>query len=184
MNRLKLFFLLGVFAVLSSIEGFAQKYFTKNASVRFFSKAPLENIEAKNSQAICVVEVSSMEIEVSMLMRAFEFHKALMQEHFNENYVESDKFPKSNFKGKITSPENLSTQGSFPAKVKGQLSLHGVTHEIEAEGKITVSGDKISIESVFFIKPEDYGIKIEKMYLDKIAKEIEVTVLAQLQKKQ
>src|SRR3982750_2211619 len=85
-----------------SIAAFSQnRYFTKTGKVSFFSKASLENIEAHNKNAVSVFDRTTGQVEVSILMKAFEFEKALMEEHFNENYVESDKFPKSVFKGKI-----------------------------------------------------------------------------------
>ncbi len=172
-------------SLLISYSAVAQKFYTKNAKIRFFSKAPLENIEAINSQAICVLDASTMDIQFSMLMRSFEFEKALMQEHFNENYVESNKYPKATFKGQLLSPKNLPPSGNkVAAKVKGEMTLHGVTRSVEADGFITVSDDKVKIESVFQLMPEDYGIKIEKMYIDKIAKTLEIKVLADLQKKE
>ncbi len=101
-----------------------------------------------------------------------------MQEHFNENYMESDKFPKSNFKGKI---DNLSKidfkkDGTYPAEVSGDLTIHGVTKHITTKGTIVVKGSTITANSKFMVVPTDYGIRIPIIVENKIAKEMQVTV--------
>src|ERR1044071_9234988 len=108
-----------------SISGFSQnRYFTRTGKVSFYSKAALENIEAHNKNAVSVFDRSTGQVAVSILMKAFEFEKALMEEHFNENYVESDKFPKAVFKGKIVDLSwiDFSKNGKYTATVVGQLS--------------------------------------------------------------
>ena len=122
-------------------------------------------------------------MEFAVLIKGFEFKKALMQEHFNENYLESDKFPKATFKGKIVnnSDVNYKKDGTYKVKTKGQLTIHGVTKEVEADGTIEVKGGKIVGTSTFNVNPEDYKISIPNLVRDKIAKQIKVTVKADYQ---
>ncbi len=171
--------------LLVSLSGRAQtKYFTKAGRVSFFSKAPLENIEAHNTQAVCVLDVPNGDIQFAVLMTAFQFQKALMQEHFNENYVESSRYPKAIFKGKILNPETINWQADreYSVQVQGDITLHGVTKTLTAEGTLSIFGGKIHLASQFMLMPADFKIKIEKLHLDKIAKQIEVTVEATLEK--
>lgn len=156
----------------------AQKYFTRTGHVHFFSATPMENIEAHNYKATSVMDISTGDIEFSMLIMAFEFEKALMQEHFNENYMESEKFPKATFKGKITNLDKIdfTKDGTYPATVTGKMTIHGVTKEVTTNGNITVKGGKISASSVFNVAPADYDITIPAVVKDNIAKDIKVTV--------
>ena len=159
------------------------KYFTRNGTVTFFSSAPMEDITAENYNAIAVVDTESGAMEFSVLMKSFNFKKALMQEHFNENYVESDEFPKSTFKAKILNLDEIdfTKDGSYPAKTEGEMTIHGVTHSIAPDGTIVVKDGKVNLESKFIVKPEDYDIEIPDVVREKIAKEIEVTVMADLE---
>ena len=164
-----------VLFALISITAFAQqKYFTKSGKVTFYSKAPLEDIEAKNKNAVSVFDVTTGKIEVSILMKAFEFEKALMQEHFNENYVESDKFPKSVFKGMINdlSKVDLIKNGKYNTTVSGKLSMHGETRDVTAPVTFTVNNGIINAISEFKVVLEDYKISIPSIVNDKIGKEV------------
>lgn len=168
---------------LSTI-GFSQdKYFTRNANITFFSSTPVEDIKADNYSATAVLDTKSGAMEFSVLMKSFNFKKALMQEHFNENYVESTKFPKSVFKGTIEnlSDVDFSKDGEYPVTVSGEITLHGVTKKISAPGTLIVSTEKINSNAVFTLSPEDFDIEIPSVVRDKIAKEIEVTVAAELE---
>ena len=111
-------------------------------------------------------------------MKGFQFEKALMQEHFNEKYVESDKYPKTVFKGKVTNIEEIdfTKDGEYPAKVKGALTIHGVTKEVEAEGKFVIENGEVSATASFPIAVADYEIKIPSVVRDNIAKEVEISV--------
>lgn len=158
----------------------AQKYYTKSGKIYFdaTSSSSPEKIEATNRTATCVVDVSTGAIQFSMLMKGFEFERALMQEHFNENYVESHKFPKAEFKGKIKDNHEIdyTKDGTYKAKVKGDLIIHGETKEVEAEGKFIVKGGKITAEADFSIKLSDFKISIPGLVADKIAKTAKITV--------
>ena len=153
-------------------------YFTKTGHVSFFSSTPMENIEAHNRKATSMINTSTGEVEFSLLIIAFEFEKALMQDHFNENYMESAKYPKSVFKGRITNLDkiNFAANGTYPADITGKLTIHGVTREISTKGTFTVKDGKIQSSAGFLVKPADYNIAIPKLVSDKIAKDIKVSV--------
>ncbi len=150
------------------------KYFTRDGFISFFSSTPMEDIKANNSKVSCIVDITSGKIEIAVLMKAFEFKKALMEEHFNENYVESEKYPKATFSGTILNIKeiNFSKNGAYPSSVKGSLTIHGVTKEITSEGIIEVIDGNVKMISEFKVSPEDYKIEIPGVVRDKIAKEM------------
>lgn len=170
-----LFGLFGLFAI-SALP--AQKYFTREGKVSFLSDAKVEKIEAVNKTATSVYDAATGKMEFAVLVKAFQFEKALMQEHFNENYMESDKFPKASFKGAIGDFKsiNLAKDGVYPVKVKGQLTIHGVTKDVETEGKFTVKGGVVSAVSSFTVAVADYGIEIPSLVRDNIAKTVQIDV--------
>lgn len=178
MKRIHYFCVLFSLLTLQSMS--QERYFTRNGKVSFYSDAQTEKIEAHNSQATSVLDVTTGNFEFAVLMKAFEFEKALMMEHFHENYAESDKFPKSVFKGSITnmSSVNLSKDGSYPVQYKGSLTMHGVTKEITGTGTLEVKGGKIITASTFMILLADYNIQIPALVKDKVAKEVKVVVNA------
>ncbi len=148
----KLLFL--TLAVSASIApAFAQKYLSKAAQVSFFSKTAMENIEAHNRQGTTVVDFEKKEMVFTVLMKSFEFEKALMQEHFNEKYVESATYPKATFKGKFTPKGELAPvkDGVYPVTVEGTMEIKGKTNPVKAEGVFTVKGGKLSGTSKFEI---------------------------------
>src|SRR5881398_184625 len=104
MEKIIFFFLL---SAIISINANAQKFYTKNGLISFYSKAPVEDIKADNNQVLSVINTQTGEIQFSLLNTGFHFKKALMEEHFNEDYMESDKYSKSTFKGKITNLSNI-----------------------------------------------------------------------------
>lgn len=172
-----------VFAMLLFTGIFANaqnKYFDKNCDITFLSSTPLEKIEGNNSSAVSVLDISTGAMDFAVLNTAFEFHQALLQEHFNENYMESEKYPKATFKGTIKnlSSINFKADGSYPADVSGTLTMHGVSKEIQVKGTIKVSGGVIQAQSAFSVKPEDYNIEIPSVVKDKIAKDISINVSA------
>ncbi len=156
----------------------AQKFYTKNGSISFFSKTPVEDIKADNNQVMAVINTQTGELQFSLLTKGFHFKKALMEEHFNADYMESDKFPKATFKGAITdiSKVNFAKDGSYAVAVSGDLTIHGVTKKTTANSTIAIKDGKIAGTSKFTITVADYGIVIPKIYRDNIAKTIEITV--------
>lgn len=170
--------LLIVVGVLASLGVTAQKYYTKSGKITFFSSAPMEDIEAIHKSAVALLDTKTGDIQFAVLMKGFEFKKALMQEHFNRNYVESDKYPKAEFKGQISnnSEMNYTADGTYNAKAKGKLTIHGETKDVEVSGTITVKDGKLTLHSVFDVLVADYKITIPKMYKDNISKSIKITV--------
>lgn len=163
----------------------AQKYYTKNGDVSFFSKTAMEDIKADNNQVMSVLNVPTGELQFSLLVKSFHFEKALMEEHFNENYLESDKFPKSTFKGTITDigTVNFSKDGSYPVTVSGDLTIHGVTNKVTTKGSILISGGKITGKSTFKVALADYKIDVPKVVEKNISKTIDITVNCLFDKK-
>lgn len=155
-----------------------QKYITKNGYISFFSHTPIEDIKADNNQVASVLDITTGEIAFQVLIRSFHFEKALMEEHFNENYLESDKFPKSTFTGKITNLSGIdfSKKGTYDASVEGDLTIHGVTRKVSTTGQIEIADEDIIASSKFNITPEDYNISIPAVVRNNIAKIFEVTV--------
>lgn len=166
--------------VVTSFTAFGQKYFTKTANVSFFSTTAMENIDAKSNQTTSIIDFATGDVVFKMLIKTFQFEKALMQEHFNEKYLESDKFPESTFKGKIEniSSVNLKKDGEYKVNVTGDLTIHGVTKSYTTIGVITVSGDKISVNAKFPVTVADHGVKIPGAVKDNIAETVDVTVVA------
>jgi hypothetical protein len=175
-----------ILALLLTASAYVQaqdKFFTKSGKIEFFSSAPMEDIEARNKTVTAVLDAKSGALQFSVLMKAFEFQKALMQEHFNENYVESHKYPKGEFRGTIVnnSDINYSKPGTYPATVKGQLTIHGVTREVVTTGTITVDGTNLMATSSFRIKLSDYNIKVPSVVKDKLSNNIKITVDTKLE---
>lgn len=156
----------------------AQKYFTKTGYISFFSSTPIENIEANNYQVTSVLDFSNGEMAFSLLMKGFEFEKALMQEHFNEKYVESDQFPKAKFVGAITNYKNvnLKKDGVFKVEVYGEMTIHGVTNKVRTDGTLEINDGKIIGLATFNLALKDYKINIPSIVSDKIAKEVTISV--------
>jgi polyisoprenoid-binding protein YceI len=180
MIKMKKTILSAALALMSVYSVHAQKlFYTRNGHIDFFSSTAMENIKADNDKVSSVINITTGDLEFSVLNMAFQFEKALMQEHFNENYMESAKFPKSSFKGKIVNLDkiNFETEGTYTADVTGDITIHGVTKTITTTGTITVKDGKFKAESNFLLKPEDFNIKIPNLVKNNIAKEIKVTVV-------
>jgi polyisoprenoid-binding protein YceI len=170
--------------LMTATTVYSQKYMTRNGHIRFFSSAPLEDIEAHNKQVNAALDTESGDFVFRVLIRSFEFEKALMQEHFNENYLESHKFPNASFQGKVTnlSEIDFTKDGAYEATVEGKLTIHGVTNDIVEKGTFTVKDGVIEGFSKFDVKVADYDIKIPSAVTDNIAESIEVTVDVKLEK--
>lgn len=160
--------------ILFPLTVFGQKYVSENAYVRFYSSAPIEDIEAENTNANSVIDLENGSVVYSIKITGFEFEKSLMQEHFNENYMDSEKYPKSTFSGKIVDWKNES--GKREVKVTGDLTIHGVTKQVTLPGTIDVGDGTVKVESVFTVRLEEYKVKIPKAVFYNIAEEVEVTV--------
>lgn len=159
----------------------AQIYIATSCEVSFFSAAPLENIEAVNKSARPVLSTATNDIQVKIPISNFQFEKALMQEHFNENYMETEKYPNAIFKGKIQENIDWSKDGVHKVTVKGNLEIHGVTKERTLDGTVTIKDGKIMIASKFMVRVADHNIKVPSMYIQNIAESVAVTINATLE---
>jgi len=162
----------------------AQKFMTKNGTIKFFSDTPMEKIEGTNRQVNSALDFTTGNFVFKALIQGFEFEKALMQEHFNENYMESDKFQNSTFSGKITNIKevNLAKDGVYKVLAEGDLTMHGVTNKVKVNGTLEVKGGKILGKAGFNVSPKDYNITIPKAVIKNISEAIQVDVTISLDK--
>lgn len=161
-----------------SMHSYAQRWMTRTGKVSFFSSTPIENIEAVNNEVAGAINTATGETGFIVPVKSFKFDKALMQEHFNESYMESDQYPKAVYQGKIAdfSKVNFNKDGSYNVTTKGQLTIHGITKSVSIPGTIIVKNGTVSIYSKFNVAPADYGIKVPSVTASKIASSIAVTV--------
>ncbi|MEL7146884.1 MAG: YceI family protein [Bacteroidota bacterium] len=152
----------------------AQKFQSSKSHVKFFSDAPVEDIEAVNETARSIIDVETGELVYAVTIKDFQFDKSLMQEHFNENYMESEKYPKSTLNAKIQNWNG--EKGVHEVTVAGELTIHGVTKKVEIDGTINYDGDMIKVSAKFPVELKEYKIKIPKVVFMNIAEVIEVTV--------
>jgi polyisoprenoid-binding protein YceI len=157
----------------------AQILMTKNATISFHSHTFLENIDAVNDNVMAVIDAGKKNIAFSLLMKQFEFPRKLMQQHFNENYVESDKYPKATFSGSYNETADLSKEGTYPLKVTGKLTIHGVTKDVQIPATLTVKSGLITGTTTFKLNPKDFNIEIPFIVREKIEKENTVKVKAE-----
>lgn len=171
-------FVILCFFLLYTLTVTAQKYFTKNGYISFEAGTTLEDIVATNKTAASVLDAATGRIEFAVLIKGFEFRRALMQEHFNENYLESSKYPRASFKGNILNIRSVSFQkaGTYPVTVKGTMEIHGVKKEMQTAGIIKVSSTAVQARARFVVTISDYKISIPGIVRDKISKTATVDV--------
>ncbi|NOT73492.1 MAG: YceI family protein [Cyclobacteriaceae bacterium] len=171
--------------LIQCATAFAQLYMTRSAKVSFFSKTNMENIDGTNNEVTSILNTGTGEVGFAVLVKSFHFDRALMEEHFNENYMESNKFPKSTFQGKITNlaKVDFKKDGRYPATVEGDLTMHGVKQHVQTAGELTILKGSISLKGLFTIKLADYKIEIPALVAGKIAETIEIDVNATYQPK-
>ncbi|WP_435356032.1 YceI family protein [Emticicia sp. SJ17W-69] len=169
-NIVKILFL----SFLISNSTMAQNFICQSGETSFFSETPLENIAALNKTVTSVLNISTNEIAVKMTMTEFKFKNHLMEEHFNENYMESSKFPNGVFKGKINEAIDWKKNGVYDVTAKGTLTMHGVPKERILKGKITIEGDKLTLVSDFNVPLVDHKIDVPTLVVAKIAENISV----------
>jgi hypothetical protein len=175
--KAKIFLSLFLVSLITSLNA-QDKKMTKTGHLWFFSHTSMEDIEAHSHQAVAILIPAKGTIAIEVSMLSFEFKKTLMQEHFNENYMESAKYPKAKFIGSITNLSSIdfSKNGTYNAIVEGTLTIHNVPQKIKADGTIEIKDGKISIKSKFVVAPKDYNIVIESRFAQNIASSIEVNV--------
>lgn len=153
-----------------------QVYKAKSSSVRFFSEATIENIEATNRRVSSMLNIETKQLVFQIPITAFEFDKDLMKEHFNENYLESEKHPKGTFNGRIVENIDFSKDGVHKASAKGILKIHGIEKERTINGTITIKDGVISLTGKFDVVLKDHNVKIPKILFSNIAEQVEVTI--------
>jgi len=168
--------------LLFSTQIFAQQYIAKEGVVSFFSKALVEDIQAENTKAAGVIDLQTGNFAFQLKIEDFIFPNSLMQEHFNESYMESDKFPLSTFTGSIAPFLKLDLSQEQAIEVKGELLIHGIKREVSLTSNLQLLDDKLKVQSVFDISLEDFDIDIPKLMMYKIAEVINVKVEMILQK--
>lgn len=161
--------------LLAYTQAEAQRYRLSSSEISFYSSAPMEDIEAHNQQAQSIFDASSGEIAFVVPIKGFQFKKSLMQEHFNENYMESEKFPHAKFEGKLVGFQ-ADASGTQQVTAEGKLTIHGVTHPVKIPGEITMSEGQAQMRAKFPIKLEDWKIEIPKVVFYNIAEIVDVTV--------
>ena len=166
--------------VVVSVGAFAQgKFIAKNAYISFYSSTPMEDILGESNEAVTILDSENGEVLFQAIMTTFHFKRALMEEHFNENYMESSKFPKTKFKGKIEGfSKDMLKAPVANIKITGQFNVHGVEKTITVPGTLGIENGKLVATSKFKVTPEDYGILIPSLVREKIGKEMDVTVKA------
>ena len=163
---------------LSILTMAQEKMITKNGTITFEASVPaFEEVKAKNSGASCVLNTKTGEIASLALMKGFKFKVALMEEHFNENYVESAKYPKATFKGKVENFDYSKVTTSFQNyTLKGKLELHGKTKDISVIAKIRKNKDGLEISSNFSVNSDDFDIEIPSVVSKKVSKKVNVSL--------
>ncbi len=163
----------------------AQKYYTKTGTTNFkASVEAFEPVEATSNSTTVILNTENGDLAALLFIKSFHFKVALMEEHFNENYMDSDKYPKATFKGKLANFD-MSALSSSPKEytLEGTITVRGKTKEISTKANVYLEGDKIMIESFFSVKPQDFDIDIPSIVREKIAKEINLTLNYELIKK-
>jgi polyisoprenoid-binding protein YceI len=156
----------------------AQVVKAKASTISFFSKTPVEDISAKSSKASAAFDPAKKAIAFKIGIASFIFPSKLMQEHFNENYMETEKFPDATFAGAIQENVDLTKDGTYNVTVVGKMKIHGVEKAYSAKGTIAIKGKSVTINSKFIVALKDHNIEIPKLVIKNIAETIEVTVNA------
>ena len=175
----KLFFILSLLAGVG-LQTRAQTLTSREVKIRFFSSTPIEDIKAASKKGVAVLVAKTGEVAFQIPIKSFEFSRGLMQEHFNENYMESDKYPYAKFSGRIDQVVDLTQNGEYNVTATGSLSMHGVSKQRTIPGKLKVNNGNVQLSSSFNVACADHKIKIPRLVMTKIAEVIKVDVDANL----
>ena len=171
--RMKKYILVTLLLTAGSLV-MGQKWQTKTAELRFeATESGFEPVRAKNSKVAVIIDPSTRKIAVLAKVRDFKFRTGLMQEHFNENYLESDRYPYMRFEGRFAGEESM-FNFTGDLTVEGTLKLHGQSKKLQTKTSWSRSGDQLQVKVAFVTRPGDFGIKIPKIVIKKIAEEVEV----------
>jgi len=169
-----------VLLMTMSLLGFSQpKYLSRAGHIWFYSKTPMETIEAHNNQVASFLDISKGTLAFEVLNKSFKFERALMEEHFNENYMESDKLPKASFKGKVVGFDGKA--GSYD--VEGELTIHGVANKVKTKMVVTTDGAKVTISGNFLIKLSDYKLDVPALAKKTLAETAKISLKLALDNK-
>lgn len=180
------FVLASILITVCTIQLNAQDiWMTRSGTIGFEAGTGIEDVDGVNTEVASLLNIKTGEIAFNVPVKSFHFKRSLMEEHFNENYMETTKFPKASFQGKINdlSKVNFTKDGSYSVTVDGELTLHGVTKKVSAPGSIKVSGGKITATSAFSIIMADYNIAIPGVVADKMSKDARIKVTCNYEKK-
>jgi polyisoprenoid-binding protein YceI len=172
---MKIVYLVLLLMGTGALPAAGQNYITEESFISFYSHAPIEDIKAENEKAVSLFNAATGDVAFSVPIKEYQFRKSLMQEHFNEKYMESEKYPKSTFQGKITG-FNPQAKGIQQVSTLGKLTIHGVTKEVHIKGTIEKLADKLNMKSTFIVKLEDYNIAVPSLLRNNIAEQVEVTI--------
>lgn len=165
---------------------FSQKYMTRTGKISFDASVPAAPaVKAVNNEMANILDAKTGEIIFEVPIKSFKFERALMQEHFNENYMESDKYPKSTFKGNIINAAEVdfTKNGSYNTRVSGKLFIHGITNDISVPGTVMVSDNMVTLKAKFTVKLKDYNISVPSLVTDKLGREATIFVESTLAQK-
>jgi polyisoprenoid-binding protein YceI len=170
------------FILLMFLAGstFAQKFYTSSAQITFTSEAPMEKIISPNKQVTCMLNTATKDLAFKVIMKSFEFERQGMYDHFNHEYLETDKFPNATFVAKITDNIDLTKNGVYSVTTEGTLTIHGRSKQIRQTGKIEVSDGKIILKSGFSILLSDFGVTVPNDYIKRISNSVQIMVNAVL----
>lgn len=159
---------------LITITCYGQLYMTKTGQTSFFSQTPLEDISASNDRVLVLLNTSNGEIAIKMQQRNFHFSNKLMEEHYNENYMETEKYPSASFSGKIKEKIDYGKDGSYAVSADGILDIHGVKQSRTLKGQLVVAGGQITLTCTFDVKLVNHKIEVPTLVIAKIAESITV----------
>lgn len=171
----KMLFILGVLVSLTSTS-FSQIYLCKNGNISFFQETSVENIDGRSTRLLSVLNTENNMIAYKVDMQSFQFEKSLMQDHFNENYVESGKYPTATFRGVINEKIDWTKDGVYDITATGDMVMHGVTKRITEKGKLQIRNGEITISNFYTIKFTDYGVEIPSLLIKQLSDTVEVTI--------
>lgn len=158
----------------------AQQWVTRTGEVHFLSETPIEDIEATSKEASVILDLESGRVAAQVPILSFHFEKALMEEHFNENYMESGTYPKAKFTGALRDFGGLPESGAVEVMVDGSFEVHGVSVDRPFNGTLEKQGDKVILNCRFDVRTEDHEIPIPSVVRDNIAEVIAVDIHAEL----
>jgi polyisoprenoid-binding protein YceI len=173
--------LLSAIAIVCAATAFSQIYIAKTCQISFFSRTAVEDITAINTSTKPLLNTSTGDIQMKIAVTGFVFEKPLMQEHFNENYLESEKFPTAIFKGKINEKVDYTKDGEYKVTVTGKLTIHGVEKDRTIDGLISIKGGAIVISTEFKVKFADHGIEIPALQAAVIPEDTTVKMMAAME---